>query len=102
MDHRPRIFADFHNADPRGCVRLNCAGTVDDLSRQQVVLRDGLGLVVYSEELEADGMAHYSTEECLWVAVVDWDAIRGTEPRCPAAEDFCPADDRAARQRTVA
>ena len=102
MDHRPRIFADFHNADPRGRVRLNCAGTVDDLSRQQVVLRDGLRLVVYSEDLEAEGMAHYSTEESLWVAVVDWDAIRGMESRSLPAEGSCPADDQGTRQRNLA
>lgn len=102
MDHRPRIFADFHNADPRGRIRLNCAGTVDDLFRQQVVLRDGLRLVIYGEDLEADGTARYSTEEGLWVATVDWDAIRGMEHRSLGAEGSIPVGDRAARQRNVA
>ena len=26
--NKPRVFADFHNADAKGRVRLNCAGTV--------------------------------------------------------------------------
>ena len=32
----PKIYADFHNADSLGRVRLNCAGTLEDLSQQRV------------------------------------------------------------------
>jgi hypothetical protein len=39
----PKVFADFHNADPKGRLRLNCIGTVEDLSRQQVILQEGVG-----------------------------------------------------------
>ena len=102
MDHLPRIFADFHNADPRGRVRLNCAGTADDLSRQQIVLQDGLRLVVYSEDLEAEGMAHYSTDESMWVAVVDWDAVREMESRSLPTGGSFAAGGQAARQRNIA
>ena len=38
---KPRIYADFHNADPKGRLRLNCIGTMEDLSRQQVELPRG-------------------------------------------------------------
>jgi len=72
----PRVFADFHNADARGRLRLNCVGTVEDLARYQIVLRDGLLLTLYSEELEVKGHVQYSTDENLWVAVIDWNAIR--------------------------
>jgi hypothetical protein len=41
MNH-PKVFADFHNADAQGRLRLNCIGTVEDLAQQQIVLRDGL------------------------------------------------------------
>ena len=27
--NKPRVFADFHNADPQGRLRLNCMGTVE-------------------------------------------------------------------------
>ena len=30
--------------------------------------------------LEADGTVAYSTEENLWVATIDWNAIRHTQP----------------------
>jgi hypothetical protein len=72
----PRVYADFHNADPQGRVRLNARGTLDDLARQQVALSDGLRLTLYSEDAEADAEVCYSNDENLWTAVIDWDAIR--------------------------
>jgi hypothetical protein len=78
---KSRVYADFHNADVQGRLRLNCVGTVEDLAQQQIMLRDGLLLTLYSEDLEVEGRVQYSTEENLWVAVIDWNAIRevGTE-----------------------
>ncbi len=86
MNH-PRIFADFHNADAQGRLRLNCIGTVEDLAQQQIVLRDGLPLTLYSEELEVDGVVQYSTDENVWVAVIDWDAIRDVGSHTISSED---------------
>ncbi|MYC78311.1 hypothetical protein F4X10_21325 [Candidatus Poribacteria bacterium] len=74
-----RVFADFHNADGKGRVRLNCAGTIADLARQGIALRDGLSLTIYSEELEVEGVAHYSEKEKLWTAVIDWNAIQDVD-----------------------
>ena len=78
--NKPRVFADFHNADAKGRVRLNCAGTATDLERQKIVLRDGQSLIIYSEELEVEGVVHYSEEEKLWTAVIDWNAIQEVDP----------------------
>ncbi|QKQ76995.1 hypothetical protein [Nostoc sp. TCL240-02] len=72
----PRIFADFHNADNQGRLRLNCIGTVEDLARQNIELQDGKLLTLYSEDLEVEGVIQYSTEEYLWVAAIDWNAIK--------------------------
>ena len=52
-----------------------------------IVLRDGLPLTFYSEELEVEGVVHYSTDENVWVAVIDWRAIRDRGPRALASED---------------
>ena len=71
-----RIYADFHNADEQGRLRLNCVGTIEDLVRYRVELRDEEKLVLYSEELEADGVVNYSANERLWVAAIDWQQIR--------------------------
>ena len=59
---------------------MNCAGTEADLERQKIALRNGQSLIIYSEELEVEGVVHYSEEEKLWTAVIDWDAIREIEP----------------------
>ena len=75
MSH-PKIFADFHNADEQGRLRLNCVGTIEDLSRQNIKLQDGQLLTLYSEEIEADGVVQYSEEENIWVAVIDWQLLR--------------------------
>ncbi|MBW4510229.1 MAG: hypothetical protein KME64_27470 [Scytonematopsis contorta HA4267-MV1] len=74
---KPRVFVDFHNADVQGHLRLNCTGTLTDLANQKIRLRlhDGKKLTLYSEDLEVEGIVKYSTEENLWVAVIDWDKI---------------------------
>lgn len=82
---KPRVYADFHNADSQGRIRLNCIGTMEDLSQQQIQLREGLILTLYSDDLDhkgqldellAEGVASFSEEEHCWVAAIDWAAIR--------------------------
>jgi hypothetical protein len=53
---------------------------VETLSCQKILLQDGQSLVLYSEDLEVDGIVQYSEEENLWVAVIDWEAIREVTP----------------------
>ncbi len=80
----PRVYADFHNADSRGHVRLNCIGTMEDLARQNIALREGLLLILYSDDLDSEGqldallvegVVSYSEEEHCWVAPIDWSRI---------------------------
>jgi hypothetical protein len=72
----PTLFADFQNADPRGRVRLNCVGTVTDLGTQGVELAEGLRVRLSDGEVVTDGTATFSADEHVWVAVIDWDAVR--------------------------
>ncbi len=85
-----RVFADFHNADVKGRVRLNCTGTVTDIERHGIELKDGQSIIIYSEELEVEGIVRYSEEERLWTAIIDWDAIQEVEPIVsqPAIQDI--------------
>ncbi|MHC5731295.1 MAG: hypothetical protein ACYTXY_45835, partial [Nostoc sp.] len=76
---RLRVFADFHNADVEGRLRLNCIGTIEDLASQSIELQDGQLLTFYSEDLEVDGVVKYSHKETMWVAVIDWNQIRQVE-----------------------
>jgi hypothetical protein len=78
--NKVRVFADFHNAGVKGRMRLNCAGTIENIKHQGIVLQDGQSLIIYSEELEVEGVVQYSEEEKLWTAVIDWNAIREVEP----------------------
>ena len=82
--NNPKVYADFHNADALGRVRLNCTGTLEDLARQHIELRDGLVLTLYtddldrqgnSDELLVDGAVSYSNTENCWVAAIEWTAI---------------------------
>jgi hypothetical protein len=82
---KPKVYADFHNADAQGRLRLNCLGTAEDLSRQGVVLREGMALTLYTDDLNKEGRTDellvkgivcFSPEEHCWVAAIDWAAIR--------------------------
>jgi hypothetical protein len=74
-----RVFVDFHNADEQGRLRLNCIGTIEDLSRQQAELENGQQLTLYGEDLEVDGVVQFSEDEKVWVATIDWNQIRQVE-----------------------
>ncbi|MYC16561.1 MAG: hypothetical protein F4Y39_22760 [Gemmatimonadetes bacterium] len=87
---KSRVFADFHNADAQGRLRLNCVGTVEDLTCQKIVLKEEQSLILYSEDLEVDGVVRYSKKENLWVAVIDWDAIREVVPVVSQTEHHSP------------
>jgi hypothetical protein len=71
-----RVFVDFHNADEQGRLRLNCIGTIEDLSRQHTELENGQRLVLYGEDLEVDGVVQFSEDEKIWVVAIDWSQIR--------------------------
>ena len=90
----PAIYADFHNADAQGRLRLNCVGTAEDLARQKIALRDGQRLTFYSDDLEVEGEVRYSAEEKSWVAAIDWTAIR--EERSLSSETPGPLENSAA------
>jgi len=81
----PRVYADFHNADANGRLRLDCVGTIEDLAQQGIALREGMLLTLYSDDLDANGqldelrvngVVSFAEEEHCWVAAIDWSAIR--------------------------
>ena len=81
----PKVYADFQNLDDHNRLRLTCAGTLQDLTREGVQLREGLALTFYTDdaddqgqpdELRVDGVVHYDQATQGWVAAVDWNALR--------------------------
>ena len=73
----PQVFVDFHNADRSGRLRLNCQGTRDDLEAHGIQLRAGLVLEFTDGELHCRGSVEFSSEEGIWVAVIDGGSLRG-------------------------
>jgi len=78
-----KVYADFHNLDYSNRLRLTCAGTIEELARQRIELREGLVLTLYSDdaddkgeydELRMEGVVHYDESERCWVASIDWSA----------------------------
>jgi hypothetical protein len=77
---RIKIYADFNNADRSGRLRLTCAGTTEALFGHQIVLREGMPLILTNDEgLESEGIVTYSDEERIWTARIDWTKLK-TEP----------------------
>ncbi len=70
------VYADFHNADSKGRVRLNGVGTIRDLAEKRIVLSEGLRLTLSDDDLQTEGTVLFAEDERLWVAVIDWNAIR--------------------------
>ena len=57
----------------------------------EIFLEEGQSPILYSEDLEVDGVVRYSKKENLWVAVIDWDAIREVAPVVSRTEHHSPA-----------
>ena len=81
----PRVYADFQNLDDANRLLLTCAGTLQDLQRQEIQLQEGLVLTFYSDdaddqgqpdELRVEGVVHYDADGQCWVATVDWATLR--------------------------
>ena len=76
MSHASKVYADFNNVDSSGRFRLNRRGTIKDLEKHHLELREGMKLVFTDdEEFEAEGYVTFSSEERIWVAVIDWSKI---------------------------
>jgi len=70
------LFADFNNTDKEGRVRLNTAGTLNDLQTKNIVLESGLEVLLNDhDELKAVGTVEFSDVEKIWVAKIDWDKL---------------------------
>jgi hypothetical protein len=106
---KPKVYADFHNADANGLLRLNSVGTIEDLARQGITLRDGIPLVFYSDDLDTngrpdellvDGVVAFSEEEHCWVAVIDWSAIHHASEEQAISADGVKSAESCASQKS--
>ena len=70
--NKHKIFADFHNTDKHGRLRLTCLGTIEDITQLGIHFHEGMELVLSDGELEVDGTVEWNAEENRWVAKPDW------------------------------
>jgi hypothetical protein len=88
----PRIYADFNglqnsvSSEGKVALYLHTLGSLMDLSRLKLCLRDGLQLDVYSdsdayEDLEATGIVHFDHSAKQWFVEFDEQDIRDVPTR---------------------
>ncbi len=79
-----RLWADFSASTDNG-LRLNCNGTIDDLSKQNIELEEGLKLLLWDEDtdkndkpdnLVVEAIAQFNYELNIWEGVFDWKRIK--------------------------
>lgn len=84
MTQEVRIWVDFMKADDHGRLVLTTRGTLDDLARHGIELREGQRLSVYTDDADdtgarddllADGIVHRDEKNERWVLEIDWRAI---------------------------
>jgi hypothetical protein len=72
----PRIYADFHNADRKGRVRLNTQGALEDFRAIGVGPTVGMHVLLYdTEESCTEGIVEHDEIEG-WIAQIDWEKLR--------------------------
>ena len=76
MSNRVKLWVDFNASSDLG-LRLNCKGTIEDLNRQNIELVEGLELLLWNEDFDAndnpdnlvvEAIARYNPKKNLWEA----------------------------------
>jgi hypothetical protein len=65
---KPRIYADFQKLDDEGRAMLTCVGSLRDIHDQNLVLRHGESVVLYSDDLDDNN----HLDELQVDAVLEW------------------------------
>jgi len=63
----PPIWIDFMRTRGRAQLRMDCPGTLKDVKRYDIELRDGLRLLVYDEDGDDEGLVDDLIARSNWV-----------------------------------
>jgi hypothetical protein len=86
----PRIYVDFQKTDDEGRLRLVCVGTRNDIAQQGVVLREGLQVLFYCDDvddqenpddLEVMGKVTFDSAQNEWLGIYDPSQFRHASDR---------------------
>ncbi|MBI2807072.1 MAG: hypothetical protein HYX68_18995 [Planctomycetes bacterium] len=87
---KPEIYGDFNNLDSQNRIRLTTLGSIQDIARLGLHLKDGLALTVAMDDaddagnpddLMADAVVRYNEKEKCWVAQIDWSKVQNRSER---------------------
>jgi hypothetical protein len=107
----PEIYADFNNLDDDGRIRLTTVGSITDIARLGIQLRDGLELVLATDDADdagnrddvlADAVIRYNEVDKCWVAQVNWDEVKNRSQREAEAARSSNGTARTAKKKREA
>ncbi len=85
MKKRGLIYTDFNEIDDEERLVLILPKTLNDLTENNITLKEGLKLVLYTDdsdtygipdEIIVEGIAEYDAPNERWTARIDWDEIK--------------------------
>jgi hypothetical protein len=85
MTNPSRIYVDLMKKDDQWRVQLTTVGTRRDLARLGIELEEGMLLHLYTDDANSvgvednlvfDGIARFDATANIWVAEIDWGALR--------------------------
>jgi hypothetical protein len=85
MAYEVKIYHDLQSVDDRRRLILNLNGTIRDLNKYDINLKEGLKLTFWSDDLDdnnqpdpliVDGVVQFNPQINQWVALVDWHDIK--------------------------
>ncbi|MBL4752584.1 MAG: hypothetical protein JKY52_03140 [Flavobacteriales bacterium] len=84
INERIKLWADFNASSDFG-LRLNCNGTLKDLEKRNLILEEGMELLLWGEDYNEDderddlivvATARYNSKRSIWEGEFDWNEIR--------------------------
>lgn len=79
-----KIWADFNATSDFG-LRLNCKGTLEDLERRNIVLQEGMSVLLWDEDYDdsnrrddliVEAIIRFNQNTEVWEGEFNWDDIK--------------------------
>lgn len=69
------ILVDFNSCDTDGFVRLDNKGAIDSINDQKINLKDGMQVILVSENIKIHGIIRRPGSEGVWRAEFDYNYL---------------------------
>lgn len=71
-----KIYADFNSTNEDDKVRLNTVGSIKDIEQYEGLLKNGMKVILYMEEIEVEALLEFNETIEIWLGVPDWSTIK--------------------------